>query len=108
MEGTNVKRKIITNFDVNGNVYKVIATDHAIERLAKRSLNRYYIASACLALGEKLETYNNSGKQIMIVDATKNVSSVIAIEDYTIVVITVLAKSNPYVKENTLIENFVS
>jgi hypothetical protein len=102
------KHNVITNFDVNGNTYRVIATDHAIARLHRRQLNKYYIASSCLALGEKLETYNNSRKQIMLIDKTKNVSSVIAVENYTVVVITVLDKGNPYVKENTLIENFVS
>jgi putative NADH-flavin reductase len=106
------KSNVITSFGIGSNTYKVLATDHAIKRLESRGLDKYYIASACLALGEKLNTYNNSGNQIMLIDKGKVVSSIIAVEDYTIVVITVLAKANPYIKESmkasTIIENFVS
>lgn len=96
----------LTAFIVDGNMYRVIATDHGIKRLHNRGVNRYYIASACIALGEKLESYNNSGKQIMICDSGKDMSTLITVENYRIVIITVLDKSNPFVHDNTVIENF--
>lgn len=96
----------ITAFVVGGKLYKVLGTDHALERLARRKIDPFHVASACLALGNKLESYNNSGKQIIIRDVSKSLSTVFCVEKYTIVLITVLNKSNPYVKDNTVIEDF--
>lgn len=96
----------LTAFIVENSLYRIVATKHAIDRYHMRGVSKYYIASACLALGEKLETYNNSGNQIMICDSGKNMSSLVSVENYTIVVITVLDKSDPFVMENTIVENF--
>jgi hypothetical protein len=96
----------ITAFIIGENIYRVITTVHGFEMMAERNLNPYHIASTCLALGKKLDKYNNSGKQIMITDDGKNLSTLIAVENYTIVIITVIDKSNPYVKSNTVVEAF--
>jgi hypothetical protein len=102
----NVRSNEITAFAIEENVYRIIATDHAIKQMRVRKLDKYHIASACLGLGLKLDRYNNSGNQIMITDDGKNLSTVVVVENYTIVIITVLSKSNPYVKDNTIIEAF--
>jgi hypothetical protein len=96
----------ITGFFVSGKFFRLIATNHAIKRIKQRRLNKYQIASAILGLGTKLEMYNNSGKQILISDKDKNLSTIFAIEKYNIVLVTVLDKANPYVKENTVVESF--
>ncbi len=106
MVAVEMKQNEITSFIVNNKVWRVIGTEHGLKRLERRRLDKYQIASACLALGMKLEYYNNSQKQIMITDDGKNLSTLIAVENFTIVIITVLDKSNPYVKENTVVESF--
>lgn len=106
MTVVEMKDNEITSFIVNSKIWRVIGTEHGMKRLNKRRLDKYQIASACLALGIKLEYYNNSREQIMIADAGKNLSVLVAVENYTIVVITVLDKGNPYVKPNTVIESF--
>jgi hypothetical protein len=102
----NRHRNEITAFIVENNIIRVIGTDHAIQRLDRRSVDKYHVASACLGLGKKLLEYNNSGNHIMLIDEGKNLSCVLTVENYTVVLITVLEKANVYVKENTLVENF--
>lgn len=96
----------ITSFSVRGVKYKVIGTFHALHRLELRGINKYHVASACLALGEKLKAYNNSGKQVIITDVSKGLSAIFCIEDFTIVLITVLDTATPHVKMNTVVESF--
>ncbi|MNT22431.1 hypothetical protein D3C72_1578130 [compost metagenome] len=98
-------RNEITAFVIGNNVYRVIGTTHGIKQLKERGVDEYHIASTCLAMGSKLNEYNNCGKQVMLIDEGKNIATVIAIENYTIVVITVIDKSNVYAKLNTIIEN---
>jgi hypothetical protein len=96
----------LTAFVVAHKIFRVIGTNHAIQRLRQRKVDEYHIASALLAMGMKLLEYNNSGKQIMLRDMGRGLSTVIAIENYTIVLITVLEKVDVYVKDNTVIEDF--
>jgi hypothetical protein len=92
---------------VGENIYTVIATNHGMERLKERGVDPYYISSACLALGTKLDAYNDSGNHIMLVDEGRDVATVITVENYTIVIIMALAKgSEVFAKSNTIIENF--
>jgi hypothetical protein len=101
---------VLTQFTMDGKVYTLVASAHALDMLHKRRLNPWYIASACIALGAKLDRYNNSGKDIMIVDKAKNTTCIVTVENNTIVLITVLNKSNPYVKadaiDRTVVEKF--
>jgi len=100
----------LTAFKINNRVYRLVASHHATDRLFKRKLNQWYVASACIALGEKLDKYNNSGMDIMIVDKEKNTTCIVTVERDTIVLITVLDKGNPYVKKDrvdrTVVEEF--
>ena len=99
----------ITAFVIGNNIYRVIATSHSLKQMARRNLDPYHIASASLALGKKLEKYNNSGKQIMVTDDGKNLTTIITVENYTIVIITVIDKSKAYVshkKPDTVVESF--
>jgi hypothetical protein len=100
------KTNELTAFVVGTKVFRVIGTNHAIRRLRQRGVDEFHIASALLAMGKKLFRYNNSKSKIMLTDTGRKLSAVIAIENYTIVIITVLDKTDVYVKENTIIETF--
>lgn len=97
-----ILRNEITAFLIGEHIYRVIATDHGRKRLGERGVDAYHIASVCLAMGKKLDDYNNSGKQLMLVDNGKDMATVIAVENFTIVIITVLDKANAYAKLNTI------
>lgn len=100
----------LTAFKVNDTLYRLVASHHATDMLHRRRLNKWYVASACVALGEKLDRYNNSGKDIMIADKSKNTTCIMTVENNTIVLITVLDKGNPYIKKDaidrTVVEEF--
>ncbi len=98
-------RNEITAFFIGDNTYRVIATSHGVLQMGKRGLDKYYIASACLALGLKLDRYNNTGTHIMLVDEPKDLAAVITVENYNIVLITVIDKADVFAKSNTVIEN---
>lgn len=95
----------ITAFFIGDNVYRVVATSHGAVQMGRRKLDQYYIASACLALGLKLDQYNNTGTHIMLVDESKNLAAVITVENHRIVLITVIDSADVYAKSNTVIEN---
>lgn len=107
MLNTKIKRhkNEITAFNVGEHVYRVVATSHGILQMKERTLDQYYIASACLALGLKLDLYNNTGTHIMLIDELKDLAAVITVENYSIVLITVIDKADVFAKSNTVIEN---
>lgn len=101
----------LTSFTIAGKKYKIIATNHGYGRMLQRKLDPYIIGSALLALGTKLERYNNCGKQIMFKDEGRNTAVIFSIENRTIVLITVLDRANKVfvrnsLKDNTLVDNF--
>lgn len=99
------RKNEITAFSVGDNVYRLVATSHGQSQMKNRNLDCYYIASSCLALGLKLDYYNNSRKHIMLIDESKDLAAVITIEKFVIVLITVIDKSEVFAKSNTVVEN---
>ena len=100
-----MKRKIST-FDINGRLFNIVASKHANLRMLQRGIDRYYVAGACMSLGVKLLKYNNNNHYIMISDYAKDVSLVISVERYTIVVVTVIGKFDVFTYRDTIHEVF--
>jgi putative NADH-flavin reductase len=94
----------ITAFTIGSDIFRVIGTNHALEMLQERNLDPFYVASACLALGQKLGDYNDSDKKVMIKDEGRSLACLIAVESYTIVLITVIDRADVFAKNNTEVE----
>jgi hypothetical protein len=83
-------------------LFNVVGSGHALDMLAERNIDKYHVLGSIIALGEKLIQYNNNNKHIMITDEGKNISTVFAIENYMIVLVTVIDKSKQvYVSNNS-------
>lgn len=101
----------IGTFVVDNKLFNVIGTQHSLERLGERSINKYHILSSIVGLGEKLSTHNNSGKHIIISDEKKNISTIFTVENFTVVLITVLDRGEMYISpkithKQTVIESY--
>ena len=85
-------------------------SDHSIERMEIRGVDKYCIASAILALGERIFKINPTGyDEGVIIDKTKNIAVIFAVEtvykETVVKVITVINRANIFVKTNTKIFN---
>jgi hypothetical protein len=106
-----MRDNFIGTFIVNNRLFNVIGTGHSLERLYERGLSKYHVLSSIVGLGEKLATHNNSGKHIIISDETKDISTIFTVENFTIVIITVLDRGEMYISpkvthKQTIIETY--
>jgi hypothetical protein len=92
---TNTKKNNneLTAFVVGDNIFRVISSNHGLSQMKKRSLDSFSICSSLLAMGLALEGFNNSNKHIMIQDKGRNITCIFAVENYTIVLITIIDKT---------------
>lgn len=81
-------------------------TSHAEYRLKQRRIDTFQAIGIILSLGKKrIKQYNNSNKDIFIMDKKLNLSIVFAIENNNITIITVIHKADCYIKEGTIAVN---
>jgi predicted KAP-like P-loop ATPase len=86
-------------------LFNVIGSSHSLDMLQERGIDKYHVLGSIIALGRKLIEYNNNDKHIMISDEKKNISTVFTIENYIIVLITVIDKGKEvYISNNTVKE----
>lgn len=85
--------------------YSIRATAHAMERMSERNVSAYVVTSNVLALGpEKLLDLQSKHEEAIVIDELHNCAVVIAFKGNTVKVVTVINKSNVFVKSNTRIE----
>lgn len=98
----------IFEFYIDGEVYSVRLSDHAIERMDERDISVEHIIDNIneLSLPQCRYLRNNSYKAIIINQET-NVSIVIGFnkEHYKVTVITVIREEIPFATEGTVIIN---
>lgn len=91
---------------IDGQYFDVVASHHAMERMAQRNVDKYVIAGNVLALGpERISELQRNNDEAIIIDEVNNVSVVVGFGKNNITIITVIAKSNVFVKNNTQIYN---
>ena len=99
------KEKLIAQLKINDISYSIRATAHAMQRMDEREINEYVISGNIMALGkDKITELQSNNDEAIIIDELKNVAIVIGFKGNRIYVITVINKSNVYVKDNTVIE----
>ncbi len=99
------KEKLIAQLKINGISYSIRATAHAMQRMDEREIDEYVVSGNIMALGkDKITELQSNNDEAIIIDELKNVAIVIGFKGNRIYVITVINKSNVYVKDNTVIE----
>jgi hypothetical protein len=104
-----MRETYIGTFVVDNKLFNVIGTGHSMDMLAEREIDKYHVMSSIIGMGKKLSEYNNNNKHIIISDEKKGISTVFTIENYTVVIITVIDKGKVYISANghkpTIYEN---
>ena len=96
---------LIAKVEINGKEYKVVTTRHAEQRMSQRHIDKYLIAGNIISLGsEKLERLQNEWEEAIIIDKEKGFSMVIAFYPNQIKLVTVIDKTNVFVKSKTAVE----
>lgn len=91
---------------IDGKYFDVVASRHAMERMEQRNVDKYVIAGNVLALGpERISELQRNNDEAIIIDEVNHVSVVVGFGKNNITIITVIAKSNVFVKSNTQIYN---
>lgn len=99
------KEKLIAQLKINGISYSIRATAHAMQRMDEREIDEYVVSGNIMALGkDKITELQSNNDEAIIIDELKNVAIVIGFKGNRVYVITVINKSNVYVKDNTVIE----
>jgi len=99
------KDKLLAQLEINGQHYSVRATIHAMERMKQRGIDEFVVSGNVLALGkQKLQELQESQEEAIIIDEQNGCAVVIGFNKNTVKVITVINKSNVFVKTNTKIE----
>lgn len=96
----------LATIKIKNKTYKVVASNHAQKRMMQRNIDSYTVVGNILLLGEnKIEKLQSTNEEFIIIDKDTNTSTVGAINDNVITIITVIDKSNVFVKKNTKIVN---
>ena len=90
--------------EINNVNFMIHASNHALKRMAQRNINKYAISGSIIALGKHaLVSIQESKDQAILIDEHRGISIVFAVRNYRISIITVINKSNVFVKKNTKI-----
>ncbi len=100
-----MNNKCLAQIKINNKSYSIRATIHAIERMNQRNVDEYVVAGTVLSLGEaRILKLQQQEEDAIIIDKEKNIAVVITFQNNTIKIVTVINKSNVFVKSNTTIE----
>jgi len=100
------KDKGLAQVNIEGRRYGIRATYHALERMEERKIEAETVVGNILLLGkEKIKELQELEQEIIIIDEDTNTSLVIGFKQNKIKVITVINKSNVFVKKGTKIVN---
>lgn len=99
------KDKCLSQIKINKQSFSIRATVHSIERMNERGISEYVVTGNILALGDEiLKDMQEKQEEAIVIDKVTNTAIVIGFKKNTIKVITVINKSNVFVKDNTRIE----
>ena len=104
-----MKKTTLTTLDlikVNNFPHKITCTVHGIERMEERGIEIQKAVESIKEINEKrLAGLKKIGQEMIIIDKERNISTVVAFIGATLRIITVIKKSNVFVKKGTFIVN---
>jgi hypothetical protein len=103
-----MRETYIGTFVVENKLFNVIGSTHALERLEERGIDKYHALSSLVALGDKLTEYNNNNKHIIISNEEKDCSVIFTVENWTIVLITVLDRGQMHTSPNATFKETIN
>ena len=96
----------VNTFTIDKKTYSIRLTDHAQLRLQQRNIDLFQVIGSILSLGEnRITEYQNTNRDIFIMDKQNNFSIVFTIEQNTIYIITVIDSADCYIKSGTIAVN---
>ena len=95
--------KILKVIDIKNVSYVIKLSQHSIQRIKERNINNNIIINNILSLD--IINIKDCNNHIIIIDRKNNISIVASINKYTITIITVINKSEIFIKEGTEIIN---
>ncbi|MFW5962666.1 MAG: hypothetical protein ACOCQR_03520 [bacterium] len=100
-----MKSEVLTVIQIDGDRYSIRATQHAKKRMAEREVDENVVAGEVIALGrERIVELQERDTDIAIVDERRDLAVIIAFNHNRIVIVTVIDKSEIWVKDGTFIE----
>ncbi len=100
------KPACIATINIGSDTYSIRTSIHAQERMQERNISAYVIAGNILALGkDRLLQLQKSADDFVIIDEVTKTSIVAGFKNNRIFIITVIDKSNVFVKSNTQVVN---
>ena len=85
--------------------YQVRATAHAIERMEERGIDEEIVAADILALGkEKIKQMREVNDVAALIDEDNDVTLIVEFAENALKVVTVIDKTNVWVKKGTKVE----
>lgn len=100
------QKKCIATLNIGGDTYSICTSNHAYRRMQERNISEYVIAGNILSLGKnRLLQLQKAGDDFIIIDTITNVSIVAGFQGNRIFIITVIDKSNVFVKSKTQVVN---
>lgn len=102
----NNNNRELASVKIDNQTFDIIASHHAMERMEEREVDPYVVTGNVLALGpERIGQLQINNDEAIIIDEVNDVSVVVGVGEQRITIITVIAKSNVFVKNNTKIYN---
>ena len=102
---TRTKSRSLAQIQIEGQSWSVRASGHAIDRMAQRGVDAFAVTGTVIALGpERLQELKEQEAESIIIDQVRDIAVVIGFKGNRIMVVTVIDKSNVFVKSNTTIE----
>ena len=99
------KSKSIAQIKIGETVYSIRATEHSLQRMAQRNISEYTVTGTVIALGPQvLKELGESNEEAIIIDSNSGCSVVAAVHGQRVFIITVIDKTNVFVKTATRVE----
>ena len=97
--------KSILTFTLEGNTHSVRLSDHALKRMQQRNIHQNVVLSEIVALPvQELKQYKEQNIDIAIIDDNKDIAVIVSFDHNKIEIITVIDKSDIWVKSGTQIK----
>jgi hypothetical protein len=97
--------KLMAEVKIEGQLYSIRATAHALTRMAERGVEAHAVCGTVLALGpERIHSLQEAHEEAIVIDEVANCAVVVAFAGNRIMVVTVINRSNVWVKSATRVE----
>jgi len=101
------KDQVFAELKIDGQTYSIRATAHAMQRMDERQVDEYVVTGNVMALGkDRLKELQEQGDDAVIIDEVRDIAVVFGFNKNKVTIITVINKSNIWVKDGTQIERF--